>query len=189
MGRANCVVADCTSPAWSGGYCTKHLARWRRYGDPNFVKTIKGDDETRFWSKVEKTNSCWLWTEPLHHSGYAQFKVSGKQTRAHRYSFFLAHGRWPEPNCLHSCDVRRCVNPAHLSEGTDQNNVDDMFERGRAVKARGSQTGMAKLNEEKVRDIRVRIAQKEPYSKVAALYGVSTGTIGFIVKRQTWAHI
>ena len=38
----------------------------------------------------------------------------------------------------HHCDVRHCVNPAHLFLGTPQDNVDDMHSKGRARKHRPS---------------------------------------------------
>src|SRR5215472_5187265 len=37
------------------------------YGEP---KRIFGDDERRFWSYVEKTDTCWLWTGAKDETGY-----------------------------------------------------------------------------------------------------------------------
>lgn len=33
---------------------------------------------------------------------------------------------------MHTCDVRACVNPAHLKLGSQKENVQDMIEKGRA---------------------------------------------------------
>jgi hypothetical protein len=30
----SCTVRNCPDPYRSGGYCERHRARWRRYGDP-----------------------------------------------------------------------------------------------------------------------------------------------------------
>lgn len=38
----------------------------------------------------------------------------------------------PSQVVRHKCDNRRCVNPSHLEVGTQQDNVDDMWERNRA---------------------------------------------------------
>lgn len=99
-------------------------------------------DEDRFWQRVDvngpahphrpESGRCWDWTGPLHSTGYGNVSApSGKSGYAHRMSFFLTHGRMPSPGMyiLHSCDRPRCVNPAHLREGTQQENVDDREER------------------------------------------------------------
>jgi len=58
---------------------------------------------------------------------------------AHRYAFFLAFGRWPVPNANHHCDVPNCCKaiadehgPAHIFEGTQKANIQDMASKGRS---------------------------------------------------------
>ncbi len=41
----------------------------------------------RFWSKVEKTNSCWNWKAYIAQNGYGQFWLDGKDQYAHRISY------------------------------------------------------------------------------------------------------
>jgi hypothetical protein len=43
----------------------------------NFHKHID-----RFWSKVEKTKTCWLWTAGKDFDGYGQFSDKGKNYRS-----------------------------------------------------------------------------------------------------------
>jgi hypothetical protein len=86
----------------------------------------------RFWSKVDKTGDCWIWKASLTHSGYGQFYHQGGPVRAHRLSYEMEYG--PIPNgmyVLHSCDTPACVNPKHLSVGTQKDNLEDMKSKGR----------------------------------------------------------
>jgi len=94
--------------------------------------------EQRFWNKVNKTDTCWLWTASKRNKGYGAFSYTrdGKmiQDRAHRYSWEIHKGSIPEGLfVLHSCDVPACVNPSHLFLGNNQENVDDMMNKGRHV--------------------------------------------------------
>lgn len=36
--RAPCIIEGCDSPRRGRGWCSKHWARWRKYGDPLIVK-------------------------------------------------------------------------------------------------------------------------------------------------------
>jgi hypothetical protein len=58
--------------------------------------------------------------------------VFGRQL-AHRVSWFLEHGKWPEQNILHTCDTPLCVNPAHLIDGSQAENMRQAIERGRVA--------------------------------------------------------
>ena len=68
-----------------------------------------------FWSQVEKTASCWLWTGSVIPAGYGRFRLGGKTLMAHRVAFELMRGEIPQGLELdHLCRVPLCVNPAHL---------------------------------------------------------------------------
>ena len=91
-----------------------------------------------FWSNVDKTSGCWLWTGSTNGCGYGQFTYNGKLEKAHRVSWQIHHGPLPLWSghttgicVLHRCDVPLCVNPDHLFLGTQGDNVADMIEKGR----------------------------------------------------------
>jgi hypothetical protein len=85
-------------------------------------------DLTRFWAKVEKTSTCWLWTAARIASGYGHFHVARNGQRralkAHRVAFELLKGPIPDGMCLdHLCRIRECVNPDHLEVVTGATNT------------------------------------------------------------------
>ena len=86
----------------------------------------------RFWSRVEKTDTCWLWMGCLASNGYGFFKYDYRQMRAHRFAWQITYGPVPKNMLVcHKCDVRRCVNPEHLFIGTQLDNIHDMLKKGR----------------------------------------------------------
>jgi HNH endonuclease len=85
-------------------------------------------DEKRFWTKVEKTDSCWLWTAAKDPKGYGRFfyTKNGKRIRsgAHQYAYIRFVGPIPPGHELdHLCRNRACVRPDHLEVVTHGDNV------------------------------------------------------------------
>jgi hypothetical protein len=95
-----------------------------------YIRGRKGaTDEERFWMKVQKTDTCWLWIGANRAGGYGAFYYpshpSGFIThRPHRVAYEWAKGPIPEGLVLdHLCRVRNCVNPDHLEPVTNAENV------------------------------------------------------------------
>lgn len=152
----------------------------------------------KFWSCVNKMGPmhpvlrtrCWLWAASRMSSGYGKVTVEGKQESANRVSWLLEHGTWPVHLALHCCDVRACVRPDHLFDGTHQDNVADMLAKGRGNRAAGDDHGRAALTSDKVLDIRRDYKNGVGgYKKLARTYGVSSNQILRIVRRLNWRHI
>ena len=78
--------------------------------------------EERFWAKVNKTETCWLWTG-ARSRGYGSFPMDGLGG-AHRWAYLHLVGPIPEGLELdHLCRVRHCVRPDHLEPVTHAENM------------------------------------------------------------------
>jgi hypothetical protein len=108
---------------------------------------------------------------------------------AHRAAWEQENG--PIPGGLlvcHKCDVRSCINPAHLFLGSAADNAQDMARLGRAPEGaqNGELHGRSKLTDEQVRAIR---RDSRPLAAIAAEHGVSDSLISRIRNRHLWPHL
>ena len=171
------------------------LDNWRTNGRRK-TERRHGPALTRFWAKVNKDGPvpshrpelgpCWLWTARRSGKGYGWFWLPPKLVQAHRFAFFLAYGRWPEPCALHHCDNPSCVRDDHLFEGTDADNAADRDEKGRRAPPAGEANGRAKLSRSDVISIRAARAAGESQRSIARRYGVNKSTIGQIDRGTHW---
>ena len=137
---------------------------------------------------------CHLWLKSKTQGGYARIIFEGKQSVGHRLVYHLIH---PESFSLdsprlvlHECDVRACVNPAHLFLGSQRDNIADMFAKKRNPNQKGHYNNNAKLNEARVREILEKyIPRRYTIDRLAEEYGVNRATIHRIVTRQDWRHV
>lgn len=146
---------------------------------------------TRFWQLVaiSEADSCWPWRGRTDRDGYGLFDVLGLARGAHELAVTFTTGqvRGPDLDTLHRCDNPPCCNPAHLRFGTRLENVTEMRERGRAPV--GSRRGYARLDEDRVLEIRSRATSGTLHRILAAEYGVSRSTISDVVAGRKWRHV
>jgi hypothetical protein len=149
-------------------------------------------------------SGCWIWLGGLNKDGYGQASYQCKNVTAHRVSFLVFNGAIRDGLCvMHQCDVRSCVNPYHLTEGTSAENTADKVRKGRARVASGDAHYMrinpelrsgergasAKLIEAEVREI-IRLAScGVVQTDLAAEFEVSRTCISAIVTRRNWKHL
>lgn len=131
---------------------------------------------------------CWIWQGGKTGPGYGVFYVKGRQVYAHRVVTELTLGPCPEgQEVMHSCDVRACINPQHLTYGTRAQNLTHMRALGRGP--HGESHGRSKLTVAQVVEIRRLRDAGETLAEIAGLFGVSTKTAWAIVNRLTWKHV
>lgn len=106
------------------------------------LMTMKDID--RFITKVVRDGSCWRGTGSSKR-GYGYFWVGpGKKTvLAHRWSFeFFKHKLGCKGDVVcHICDNPWCVNPMHLYEGTQTDNMRECSDKGRIKNGRSYEVG------------------------------------------------
>lgn len=154
-------------------------------------------------------NDCWEWSGPVNNQGYGVLflnvnKENGRRkvAAAHRYSYELSFGNSTAGMCImHTCDNRRCTNPAHLVEGTWADNNKDRSQKGRSgsrvfsdaerasysEKFKGESNPVAKLTEAQA--IEIKYDRTLGCVMAAKKYGVSPGLIKNIRAGRAWRHI
>ncbi len=126
---------------------------------------------------------CWNYTGTIGDGGYGQLKVGQTNYSAHKLMWML----WNDAKVpdglvvMHSCiGNRRCINPDHLTVGTQKDNIDECIKNGRfPVQPNGENHPRSKLTSEHVKYIRASMASDKPipYRALAAHFGVSYTTI------------
>lgn len=150
----------------------------------------------RFEQYVQKRNDgCWEWTAGRNHLGYGKFSIKGKHVAAHRFAYQLYKGIEPGDLVVcHSCDNPWCVNPDHLSLGSQKANIHDMMSKQRMPKAENHAN--SKLTDKQVKAIRdgfpslvVLLGGKmKAYRQLAELHHVSWETVRALVNNRYRSH-
>jgi hypothetical protein len=168
--------------------------------DPTLPQGFSHTFRKRFWSKIAKTDSCWLWVGGSN-NGYGMIspgKDGVNNVLAHRISWMLHNGPIPDGmDILHNCpsgDNSLCVNPAHLRPGTHAENMADKVKKGRQYRPnpdtiRGENNNASKFTTGDIVVMRQLRSMGYTLYKIAGFFGVGHGTTGKICRRERWTHI
>lgn len=143
----------------------------------------------RFWAKVDRTPTCWLWTASTKGTGYGAIRIGSLVRFAHRLAWEMRYGAIPDGmQVLHRCDNTRCVRPDHLYLGTVRENMRDREAAGHTRYGRlaGTDHPNAKLTAEQIQAIR---ASSEGPTILATRYQVSKATIWNVRTRRHYQHL
>lgn len=136
----------------------------------------------RILSRRNIIGDCWEYNGTLDSGGYGMVSVLAKKMKVHRVAWEILRGPILEGmKVLHRCDNTRCFNVEHLFIGTQLDNINDMFAKGREANQRGVANGNVKLTEKQIGEILQLLAKGELRQKdIAQLYGVAQTTISYI---------
>lgn len=153
---------------------------------------------------------CWEWRGYIHPVGYGQTSWSrnenfagGRVIFCHRAAWILTFGPIVDNLYIcHTCDNRKCCNPAHLFLGTQRANLADMTAKGRRVNAqrKGFAPTSAKLTNAIATQIRDEFAKlpddkarkrKAPGEtlKLAQKFGIHKNYVHRIVFGRAWVNV
>ncbi len=156
----------------------RHAARCR------YPLSVKERFDTK-WIP-EPNSGCWLWMSFLDRQGYGHFSMNGKSQKASRVSWELHRSKPPRNlHVCHHCDTPACVNPDHLFLGTQRDNKQDGFKKGRYQGGglRGEDHPDHKLTRQQVAEIR---SSNLSQYKLAKIYGVDQSNISRIKSGKAW---
>ena len=165
-----------------GRFCSREC-----YQRPRRERTL----QERFWDEMKSVpridGQCWIWPGYTSHEYGTIQKIEGrinKSIGAHRVSFEIFHGSSnPDLNVLHHCDNPPCVNPEHLYQGTDKDNMRDMIVRDRI------NIITRKLSHSDVYAIRSLISQGISRTQIAKAYHITVGHVSAIKTGKVWSHL
>lgn len=191
-----CSVSECERTLDAGGYglCNMHYRRWRRNGDPNARQQAdrNWNNEQRLrsrgWTVVDRVGyvdgPCWEWNGNINPQGYGTVRTRGKTMGAHRVAYETWVGPIPDGMfACHRCDNPPCMNPAHIFPGTPQDNVTDMWDKGRAPTYDWDGPKLTRRDAEEIRRLRAAGISR---MKVAAQYGLTLSYVSEITGGKVW---
>lgn len=132
---------------------------------------------------------CIIWEKAKTKRGYGVIRIKGKLYYAHRLALAKKLGRPIRKGycACHTCDNPACVNPEHLFEATQKENLADMCKKGRLVNLNvGERNPHAKLTKKKVIKLR---KMKRPTKELSEIFGISQRTVQLIISRKLWKNI
>ena len=175
------------------GTIKNHLAKEYGVDHDTITKILKANIPENFTTVSPnflgeiQDNGCIIFQGSKDGQGYGRYFKNGKSKLVTRAVLALQLG-YELPTSMdacHTCDRPSCINPEHLWAGTRTQNLLDASKKGR-TQGKSHPLSNAKLDWEKVREIRLKLAAGERMKDVAEQYSVGRKTIHDIKYHVTW---
>jgi hypothetical protein len=155
---------------------------------------MRGTIEQRFWNKVDRSGSCWIWNGKKNRKGYGVQHIGSYKCMssilAHRLSWILST-REDVPEglfVLHRCDNPPCVNPDHLFLGTlDDNNQDCKNKLRHTWGTRHPQAKLSESDVSRIKDIWAFGELTQP--EIGSMFGIGSRAVSKIVTGVRWGWV
>ena len=139
---------------------------------------MKRIDELVIITSLE-TDDCIDWTYAKTRDGYGQVRYRGATRRAHKVSYCMSNGIGYEDVkgvVMHSCDNPCCVNPRHLTVGTQHENIIDCVSKGRFRSVEGIKNPRSIVSNSDAEKMRSMREIGMTYGDIAKSMGVGKST-------------
>lgn len=132
------------------------------------------------------SRGCWEYRgAPSGPEGYRRIQILGHTYPVHRAAYMVWVGTIPEGEVVrHKCDNPPCINPEHLEPGTQSQNMQDRFDRGRDNTPRGEKHYSVKLQNSDIEHIRTLASMGIINAELARTYNVNPATISRLVNNK-----
>lgn len=164
-----------------------------------FSEKYKEKTKNRILNSIKiNENLCWVWQKCKNSIKQPHGRIAvmnnGKRIHAlaHRVSYYLWKGIIPlDMYVMHKCNNPSCCNPDHIEIGTQKINMAYMYETGRGYKnpRKGEFHPYAKLNKDKVIEMRSLYAIGQNCGELSRKYDISKASVRDAVKFKTWRHV
>lgn len=152
-------------------------------------------------ARCEEVGYCWLWQGAKNAQGYPLMNKDGNVHMVGRWLFEFRNKRKIKPNHVlrMRCMEPTCVSPMCMREVSRSQLVTLQWKGGRRSRIRTPQhlnalrqqavdAGWTKLTKEQAQEIRQLRTSGILYKDLAARFGVSTTSIGRVIRGESWAE-
>lgn len=141
------------------------------------------DARKRIINRVSISESgCWEYTLKVRPNGYARITYKQESWYAHRLSYVAFNqidlNSIDELDICHTCDNRKCVNPAHLFKGSRKENMQDAVSKNR--QAKGFMLPQTKLSDSDKIKIMIMVRSGDYYHDIAHKFNITRHRVGQI---------
>ncbi len=149
------------------------------------------------WSRFKTAGTEWKQLRCTYRKKMGYCRVAFRNGEKYKYftlsklmlETFVGPKPSPKHHACHNDSNPRNNRLSNLRWDTPKGNCADKIKRGTNRGAVGTQYGNAKLDDDKVRDMRRRREAGETYQSIADLYGISIGRSFKVCNRQGWQHV